>query len=132
MEHFIIIHFLIIGGVDSNDVLLYASDSSNIFVDRVNKMLSSITAQLQNLVLISMNNSPQKQKLIAWKLLYCILTNCNLDKSSRSLTSLAYNVWLINRDGVYQKEITRLLSSISVDSASGNLSKLLRKINEVK
>ena len=111
---------------------MYVSDSSNIFVDRVNGMIGSIITDLQALISTSLNNSPQKRKWVAWKLFRCLLTNCNLDKSSRSLTSLAYNIWLVNREGVYQNEIHKFLKDIRVDNQSGNLYKLLRKINEMK
>ena len=121
-----------LGGVDSNDTLLYASDPNNRFVGKVNMLMSSVMNQLQKIIFTSLSKSTQKQKLVAWKLFHCILANCDLDQSSRSLTSLAYNVWLINREGVYQNEIVIVLSNIQVENSSGNLYKLLHKINEMK
>ena len=111
---------------------MFASDASNIFVDKVNGLIKQIVAELQNMIYTSLNNSEQKQKYIAWKLFQCILTNCNLDKSSRSMTSFAYNLWLVNREGLHQKEIHKFLKDIRIDNKSGNLYKLLRKINEMK
>ena len=111
---------------------MYANDTNNIFVDKVNSLVSMVTNQLQSIVFTSLSKSTQKQKLIALKLFMCILKNCNLDQSSRSLTSLAYNAWLINREGVYKKEIAQTLGNIRVENSNGNLYKLLHKINEMK
>ena len=110
---------------------MYAKDPSNVFVRKVNMLASAVINQLQKIIFTNLSKSAQKQKLVAWKLLNCILTNCNLDQSSRSLTSMAFNVWLINREGVYQKEVVKLVSNIKVDNSTGNLYKLLRKINEM-
>ena len=111
---------------------MYSNDTNNIFVDKVNSLMSMVTNQLQSIVFTSLSKSTQKQKLIALKLFMCILKNCNLDQSSRSLTSLAYNAWLINREGVYKKEIAQTLGNIRVENSNGNLYKLLHKINEMK
>ena len=111
---------------------MYANDTNNIFVDKVNSLISVVTNQLQSIVFTSLSKSTQKQKLIALKLFMCILKNCNLDQSSRSLTSLAYNSWLINREGVYKKEIVQTLGKIRVENSTGNLYKLVHKINEMK
>ena len=121
-----------VGGIESNDTLMYANDNSNVFVDKVNSLMLMVTNQLQSIVFTSLSKSTQKQKLIALKLFMCILKNCNLDQSSRSLTSLAYNAWLINREGVYKKEIAQTLGNIRVENSNGNLYKLLHKINEMK
>ena len=110
---------------------MYAKDPSNVFVRKVNMLTSAVINQLQKMIFTTLSKSAQKQKLVAWKFFNCILTNCNLDQSSRSLTSLAYNAWLINREGVYQKEVVKLVSNIKVDNSTGNLYKLLRKINEM-
>ena len=120
------------GGIDSNDTLMYANDTNNIFVDKVNSLMSMVTNQLQSIVFTSLSKSTQKQKLIALKLFMCILKNCNLDQSSRSLTSLAYNAWLINREGAYKKDIVQTLGKIRVENSTGNLYKLVHKINEMK
>ena len=118
------------GGIDSNDVLMYPmNEPSNNFVDKVNGMMKSITKELQHILWDSLSNMPQKQKWLAWKLLRCILTNCNLDTSSRNLTSLAFYLWEVNLGGAYEKEINVFLTTIRVENQSGNLSKLLRKIN---
>ena len=108
------------------------NEASNIFVDRVNGMMKSIIKELQHILWDSLSNMPQKQKWLAWKLLRCILTNCNLDKSSRNLTSLAFYLWEVNVEGSYEKEIEHFLNTIRVENQSGNLSKLLRKINQMK
>lgn len=107
-------------------------ETSNIFVDNINGMMKWITTELQQILSNSLSSMPQKQKWLAWKLLRCILTNCNLDKSSRNLTSLAFNLWQVNCEGGYQKEIDLFLRNIQAENQSGNLSKLLRKINQMK
>ena len=111
---------------------MYANDTNNIFVDKVNSLISVVTNQLQSIVFTSLSKSTQKQKLIALKLFMCILKNCNLDQSSRSLTSLAYNAWLINRECVYKKEIVQTLANIRLENSTGKLYKLVLKINEMK
>ena len=111
---------------------MYANDTNNIFVDKVNSLISIATSQLQSIVFTSLSKSTQKQKLVALKLFMGILKNCNLDQSSRSLTSLAYNAWLINREGVYKKEILQALANIRLENSTGNLYKLVHKINEMK
>ena len=121
-----------VGGIESNDTLMYANDTSNVFVDKVNSLMLMVTNQLQSIVFTSLSKSTQKQKLIALKLFMCILKNCDLDQSSRSLTSLAYNAWLINREGVYKKEIVQTLGNIRLENSTGNLYKLVHKINEMK
>ena len=100
---------------------MYAKDPSNVFVRKVNMLASAVINQLQKIIFTSLSKSAQKQKLVALKFFSCILTNCNLDQSSRSLTSLAYNVWLISREGVYQKEVVKLASNKFISGSSNVL-----------
>ena len=123
-------HFLFTtGGVDSNDILMHTNDGGNIFIDRVNSLMEMLTSRLQDLILTALSNNPQKQTFLAWKLFHCILTNCNLDASSRGLTNLAYKLWLLTYNkGVYQKDIIHFIKKISPENESGNLHRLIAKI----
>ena len=117
------------GGVDSNDILMHTNDGGNIFIDRVNSLMEMVTSRLQDLILTALSNNPQKQTFLAWKLFHCILTNCNLDASSRGLTNLAYKLWLLTYNkGVYQKDIIHFIKKISLENKSGNLHRLIAKI----